>query len=104
MCLPDFPCFNRLRLQTTDGGSYSEGAAAQPPRSMPSVPAAAPVAPPSTNTYVEPASSKKVLSEEDKALATKFSKFAVSALTYDDVPTAVENLLKALRTLGVDGI
>ncbi len=29
----------------------------------------------------------------------KFAKYAVSALTYEDVPTAVDNLEKALRVL-----
>ena len=33
--------------------------------------------------------------------ATKHSKFAVSALQYDDIPTAIENLKKALAVLGV---
>ncbi|KAG2175301.1 hypothetical protein INT44_007789 [Umbelopsis vinacea] len=40
------------------------------------------------------------LGPADMAKAQKLAKFAISALTYDDVKTARENLLKALDTLG----
>jgi vacuolar protein sorting-associated protein VTA1 len=36
---------------------------------------------------------------EQVALAQKLCKYASSALTYDDVPTAIDNLQKALRLL-----
>jgi vacuolar protein sorting-associated protein VTA1 len=40
-----------------------------------------------------------VPSEDDKELAHKYSRFAVSALHYDDVPTAVKNLKLALKKI-----
>lgn len=65
---------------------------------MPSAPA---VAPPSTvqDTYVEPPSSDRQVSPEEIIQAQKFIKFAASSLTYEDVPSAIDNLLKALRLL-----
>lgn len=38
-------------------------------------------------------------SPEDYSQATKFCKFAISALQYEDVPTAITNLEKALHLL-----
>jgi len=41
--------------------------------------------------------------EEDKEAAQKFARFVMSALQYDDVPTAVKNLKLALTKLtGLD--
>lgn len=47
---------------------------------------------------------KSTLNPELMTKAQKYCKWAGSALTYDDVPTAINNLEKALRLLktGVD--
>lgn len=47
----------------------------------------------------EPSLSGCSLSPEQIAKAQKFCKYVSSALTYDDVPTAIENLQKCLRLL-----
>ncbi len=39
------------------------------------------------------------LSAEDFSKAQKYAKYAVSALSYEDTPSAVENLQKALNIL-----
>lgn len=49
-------------------------------------------------TYVQETSSQQI-SPESMAQAQKFCKYASSALTYEDIPTAVDNLQKALRLL-----
>ncbi|KAG5677942.1 hypothetical protein PVAND_007656 [Polypedilum vanderplanki] len=46
-----------------------------------------------------PPQSKAAISPEMMIKAQKYCKFAGSALTYEDVPTAIENLQKALRLL-----
>ncbi|RDD41842.1 Vacuolar protein sorting-associated protein VTA1-like protein [Trichoplax sp. H2] len=50
------------------------------------------VAPTSSNTGV-------TLSPQDSDKAQKFCRYAISALQYEDTPTAIENLQKALRLL-----
>jgi hypothetical protein len=42
---------------------------------------------------------KQQVSLRDQEQATKFCKFAISALGYGDIDTAVENLLKSLNLL-----
>lgn len=59
-----------------------------------------------TNVYPQPETGGDVsLRPEDYQKAQKYCKWAGSALTYEDIPTAVENLQKALRllTTGQDG-
>lgn len=51
------------------------------------------------DAYVPPSSSNRQVASEDMVQAQKFVKFAASALTYEDVPSAIENLQKALRVL-----
>lgn len=57
---------------------------------------------PSTSNIPVPSSSASpsgTLSPEQMMKAQKYVKYAGSALTYDDVPTAIDNLQKALRLL-----
>ena len=56
------------------------------------------VTPPSVPNYVQESNSLLVTPEQI-AQAQKHCKYASSALTYEDVPTAIENLQKALRLL-----
>nr|SVE94581.1 EOG090X0GPB [Simocephalus serrulatus] len=56
------------------------------------------VTPPSVPTYVQETNSHLV-TPELIAQAQKHCKYASSALTYEDVPTAIDNLQKALRLL-----
>ena len=53
---------------------------------------------PSIPTYIQESHSS-VASSEQIAQAQKFCKYASSALTYEDVPTAIDNLQKALKLL-----
>ena len=57
------------------------------------VPAAAPAA------AVVPTQPSSTLSPEDSEKAQKYCRFAASALQYEDVKTAIENLHKALALL-----
>ena len=72
----------------------SGGAMAMPTPQQPSIPQATVSIP----TYVQEAVSQQVTPEQ-MAQAQKFCKYASSALTYEDIPTAVDNLQKALRLL-----
>lgn len=75
-------------FQYPDGGAMSMGPTPQPvPQATASIP-----------TYVQETSSQQI-SPESMAQAQKFCKYASSALTYEDIPTAVDNLQKALRLL-----
>ena len=69
----------------------------QPPApaaaSHPTVPAATPAA------AVVPTQPSSSLSPEDSEKAQKYCRFAASALQYEDVKTAIENLHKALALL-----
>jgi len=69
----------------------------QPPApaaaSHPAVPAAVPAA------AVAPTQPSSTLSPEDSEKAQKYCRFAASALQYEDVKTAIENLHKALALL-----
>lgn len=49
-------------------------------------------------TYVQETATSS-LTPEKMAEAQKLCKYASSALTYEDVPTAIDNLQKALRLL-----
>lgn len=64
----------------------------------PSISVTSRVTPPSVPTYVQESNSLLV-SPEQIAQAQKHCKYASSALTYEDVPTAIDNLQKALRLL-----
>lgn len=55
---------------------------------------------PSRQETAPSAQPQQDLGPAEMAKAQKFAKFAISALTYDDVKTARENLLKALDTIG----
>lgn len=61
--------------------------------SHPTVPAAVPAA------SVVPTQPSSVLSPEDSEKAQKYCRFAASALQYEDVKTAIDNLHKALALL-----
>ena len=69
----------------------------QPPApaaaSHPTVPATTPTA------AVTPTQPSSTLSPEDSEKAQKYCRFAASALQYEDVKTAIENLHKALALL-----
>lgn len=69
----------------------------QPPApaaaSHPTVTAATPAA------VVVPTQPSSTLSPEDSEKAQKYCRFAASALQYEDVKTAIENLHKALALL-----
>lgn len=65
------------------------------PRAPPAVPAAAV----SYDDVPSSSTSAAALSPEQMAQAQKLCKYASSALTYDDVPTAIDNLQKALHLL-----
>lgn len=55
---------------------------------------------PSTSNFpVVSSGGNETRSPEQIAKAQKYCKFVVSALNYDDVPTAIENLKKCLRLL-----
>ncbi|KAL1491707.1 hypothetical protein ABEB36_012265 [Hypothenemus hampei] len=54
---------------------------------------------PPTNSYGSSSGSQVSLTTEQIQKAQKYSKYATSALNYDDVKTAVENLQKALNLL-----
>lgn len=74
-----------------------DAAAALPVRHVsPAVPTPSSVAQPSIE---DSHTTSHSITPEQIAQANKFCKYASSALTYDDVPTAVENLQKALRLL-----
>ncbi|XP_072178092.1 vacuolar protein sorting-associated protein VTA1 homolog [Diadema setosum] len=98
------------------GGAYppvpGNPAAAYPPPQQPSTNQLAPGvppgqhAPPSTpdqGAYQAgmpgPSTGSVQLQQQDFDKAQKFCKFAVSALQYEDVPAAIDNLEKALRLL-----
>lgn len=81
-----------------------------PPHNLSSVPppGVSPVLPRVTRTPPQPARteyspavpSQHLPGPGEIAQAQKHAKFAISALTYDDIKTARENLLKALDTIG----
>ncbi|ERL91533.1 vacuolar protein sorting-associated protein VTA1 homolog [Dendroctonus ponderosae] len=54
---------------------------------------------PTTTNYGTPGGSQVSLTADQIQKAQKYSKYATSALNYDDVKTAVENLQKALNLL-----
>lgn len=54
---------------------------------------------PATTNYGTPSSDQVTLTTDQIQKAQKYSKYATSALNYDDVKTAVENLQKALNLL-----
>jgi vacuolar protein sorting-associated protein VTA1 len=74
-----------------------------PPVVSPVMPAVSRMPPPPPRVDIAPpppAAPQQVLGPPEIAQAQKLAKFAISALTYDDIKTARENLLKALDTLG----
>lgn len=62
-------------------------------------PAAATASHPTVPAAVVPTQPSSTLSPEDSEKAQKFCRFAASALQYEDVKTAIENLHKALALL-----
>lgn len=66
-------------------------------------PVRAPVAPVAA-TPSAPQTSRYDLTADDQAItqAQKHARWAVSALSFDDVPTAIKELKNALRQLGVN--
>jgi vacuolar protein sorting-associated protein VTA1 len=110
---------NDLGLPTAPESSVSAAAAAPTPVPAPpkipekpkvlSKPIVAPKAPTTTTTLASPAEDGKVLSradvekiwtkEEVIANAQRKAKFAISALNYEDVETAIKELQEALRLL-----
>ena len=72
------------------------------PTPAPSAAAIAPIIDQTRSTLSETrflATNGQPLKPEDILLSQKFCKFANSALQYDDIPTAVDNLQKALKLL-----
>ncbi|UKZ80333.1 hypothetical protein TrVFT333_008091 [Trichoderma virens FT-333] len=61
------------------------------------IPVAAPIVPPVTNVS---GGGRIVADQKSMAQAQKHAKWAISALNFDDVPTAVQELRNALATLG----
>lgn len=71
----------------------------QPPTQPPVVPQYSQPAPPPRSVYDPPPAGSKV-TEEAMISAQKHAKWAVSALNFEDVPTAIKELRIALRELG----
>ncbi|GAM38038.1 hypothetical protein TCE0_033f08463 [Talaromyces pinophilus] len=73
------------------------------PRAPAPAPARAPV-PPVTSTAPVSQASRYDITADDQAItqAQKHARWAVSALSFDDVPTAIKELKNALRQLGVE--
>ena len=85
-------------MQTpADAHSRLQDAAASLPAHY--APSSGPAASSSNPTYVQETSASHSVTPEQMAQAQKFCKYASSALTYEDIPTAVDNLQKALRLL-----
>ena len=63
---------------------------------QPAQPAVAPSVPEASSIPTQPSSG---LSAKDSEQAQKYCRFAASALQYEDVKTAIENLHKALALL-----
>lgn len=72
-----------------------------PPRSAPQ-PQLPPQPQPQPQYYhpPKPAPQESLVDEESITKAQKHAKFAISALNYDDIPTAVKELRAALKILG----
>lgn len=102
-------------VATTPGWAPPNAATAPPPFSPDPFPPAAPAAapPPSIPVYAAPAPAPVpapvaapiatppfVGTHKDLNKAQKHAKFAISALNFDDVPTAVQELRNALAALG----
>lgn len=77
----------------------SSGTSGIQPTVSPSTPAPTIPSIPTTPTSSATASNSVSLSADQMEKAQKYCKWAASALTYDDVKTATENLHKALRLL-----
>ncbi|KAI9931585.1 hypothetical protein ASPWEDRAFT_105945 [Aspergillus wentii DTO 134E9] len=80
---------------------------AQPPKPAPVVqptpqPARVPVAPPAPAPAYGGPSNSQPLDDNTIALAQKHARWAVSALTFDDVNTAIKELKNSLRHLGAE--
>ena len=67
--------------------------------SQPAVPATVPAASAIPTEPSNALSSTSTLSPQDSEQAQKYCRFAASALQYEDVKTAIENLRKALALL-----
>jgi len=78
----------------SDCSQYPGGSAMAMPTPQP-----IPQATVSIPTYVPETQQSHQISPEQMAQAQKFCKYASSALTYEDIPTAVDNLQKALHLL-----
>lgn len=74
------------------------------PPAQPVVPSPRPSLPPGDMSWKPSGSGGVLLTPEQMTKAQKYCKFAGSALSYDDVPTALQNLEKAMHLLktGVD--
>lgn len=96
------PSDTDLPGQSAPGGSNVPPPSTPSPTtpSIPTTPTIAPAAAPTIVPSTPPVASGSVsLSADQMEKAQKYCKWAASALTYDDVKTAVDNLHKALRLL-----
>lgn len=71
-----------------------------PPAVASPIHAPAPIAPPPIPKLGGSGSPRAAVDQKSMAQAQKHAKFAISALNFDDVPTAVKELQNALATLG----
>jgi vacuolar protein sorting-associated protein VTA1 len=89
---------------TSDANVRTNNPPSMPSPSLPTAPTFIPNAPrntpPISNIPPPAAAPSATLGPTEVAQAQKLAKFAISALTYDDIKTARENLLKALDTIG----
>lgn len=89
---------------TSDANTHTNSPPNKPSPSLPTAPTFIPNVPkntaPISNIPSQGGPPSASLGPTEVAQAQKFAKFAISALTYDDVKTARDNLLKALNTIG----
>ncbi|RCI10880.1 hypothetical protein L249_5206 [Ophiocordyceps polyrhachis-furcata BCC 54312] len=103
---PSDPMSTSPPTTQTDNPQFPPGPSAPPPQFMPSSPSFRAVAtsppafspPPQATSSVAPRAS--MTSQRDINDAQKHAKWAISALNFDDVPTAVKELRNALQKLG----
>lgn len=69
---------------------------------LPEIPKSEPAAPPTAKASPKGNTTVVILDDEEAAIAAaqKHAKWAISALAFEDVPTAVKELQSALRQLG----
>lgn len=96
---PPAPAAAPQPTYTQPAAPYTQPAApyTQPAAPAPQQPLTAAAYPSSVGNHLGSLTPKTNISMTDSDQAAKYAKFAVSSLQYNDVPTAVENLIKALQ-------